>query len=144
MTNRGEVRARDDKTNPGSRQVRTSEGGQGPDQFARLPLCQANLIQALQIQPKLGRGPREMCQAQRGVAGDGAASVEGFGDAACVVPGGLRVWMDGFPPLKRWAFLFRARGTVESRSLAALVMTIQQQVLRLRRQKTPPPLRMTK
>jgi len=57
------------------------EGGQGLDRFARLLLRQANFIEALQIQPKLRRGPKEMCQAQGGVAGDRAASMEDFGNA---------------------------------------------------------------
>ena len=52
------------------------EGGQGLDRFARLPLRQANFIEALQIQPELRRGAEEMSQAQGRVAGDGAASVE--------------------------------------------------------------------
>ena len=46
-----------------------------------------------------------MSQAQGGVAGDGAVSIENFGDAGCVVPGGLPFQMKAFPPLKRWAFL---------------------------------------
>jgi len=52
------------------------ERGQGLDRFARLPLRQANLIPALQIQPELRRSAEEMSQPQGGVARDGAASVE--------------------------------------------------------------------
>src|SRR5271157_6465026 len=65
----------------GSCKLRTSEGWQGLDRLARLALRQANFIEALQIQPELQRGPEEMCQAQGGVAGDGAVSVEDFGNA---------------------------------------------------------------
>jgi hypothetical protein len=46
-----------------------------------------------------------MCQAQGGVAGDGAASIEDFGDAACVVPGGLRIHIDAFPTVETVGFL---------------------------------------
>jgi len=46
---------------------------QGLNRLARLPLRQANFIQALQIQPELRRGAEEVSQAQGGVAGDGAA-----------------------------------------------------------------------
>ena len=82
-----------------------SEGGQGLHRLARLLLRDANLIEALQVQPELRRGAAEMRQAQGGVAGDGATSVEDLGNAAYVVPGGLPFQMNAFPPLKRWAFL---------------------------------------
>jgi len=39
-------------------------------------LGQANFIQALQIQPELRRGAEEVRQAQGGIAGGGAASIE--------------------------------------------------------------------
>ena len=65
----------------GSRETCALEGGQGLDRLARLPLRQANLIQALQIHTGLCTGPEEMSQARRAIAGNRQLSVEDFGDA---------------------------------------------------------------
>jgi hypothetical protein len=56
------------------------ESGQGFDGFACYLLSSANLIKALQIQPKLGRRAEEMRQAQSGVAGDGPLSLQNLCD----------------------------------------------------------------
>ncbi len=40
-----------------------AEGWQGLDRFPRLPLRQANFIEALQVQPELRRGTEEMSRA---------------------------------------------------------------------------------
>ena len=57
------------------------EGWQGLDRLAGLPLGEADLIKALQIQPKFRRRAKEMGQTQGRVAGDGAPPIQDFGDA---------------------------------------------------------------
>jgi hypothetical protein len=57
------------------------EGWQRLDGFAGLPLGEADLIKALQIQPEFRGRAEEMGQAQGRVAGDGAPSIQDFGDA---------------------------------------------------------------
>src|SRR5271157_5509428 len=58
-----------------------------------------------------------------GSRGSGVGSIEGcspggnVSGCGCVVPGGLGELLDAFPALKRWAFLWRARGAGPFRSL---------------------------
>ena len=57
------------------------EGWQRLDRLAGLPLGEADLIKALQIQPEFRSRAKEMGQAQGRIAGDGAPSIQDFGDA---------------------------------------------------------------
>src|SRR5208337_4540835 len=57
------------------------EGGQGLDGLSGLLLSDAQIVEALQIDPEFGAGAEEMRQAQCGVGRDIAASVQNLGDA---------------------------------------------------------------
>jgi len=57
------------------------EGGQCLDGLAGLLFCNADIVEALQVQPELCRRAEEMGETQGRVASDGAPSVEDFGDA---------------------------------------------------------------
>jgi len=57
------------------------EGGEGLDGFSGLLLGEAQIVEALQIDPELGAGAEEMRQAQRRVGRDVTASVQNLGDA---------------------------------------------------------------
>jgi len=52
------------------------QGRQFLDGLSSLGLGRAQFIQALKVEPEFGARSEEMCQAQRGVAGDGALTVE--------------------------------------------------------------------
>src|ERR1017187_6619474 len=56
------------------------EGWQRLDRFAGLPLGEADLIKALQIQPEFRSRAKKMGQAQGRVAGDGAPPIQDFSD----------------------------------------------------------------
>lgn len=57
------------------------EGGKGLDGFSGFLLGDAQIVEALQIDPEFGAGAEEMRQAQRRVGRDVAASVQNLGDA---------------------------------------------------------------
>jgi hypothetical protein len=57
------------------------EGWQRLDGLAGLPLGEADLIKALQVQPEFRSRAKEMGQAQGRVAGDGAPPIQDFGNA---------------------------------------------------------------
>jgi hypothetical protein len=57
------------------------EGGKGLDGFSGFLLGDAQIVEALQIDPEFGTGAEEMCQAQCRVGCDVAASVQNLGDA---------------------------------------------------------------
>ena len=56
-------------------------GGKGLDGFSRLLPGDAQIVEALQIDPEFGAGAEDVRQAQRCVGGDVAASVQNLGDA---------------------------------------------------------------
>src|SRR5204863_9142038 len=60
--------------------VAAFQRGESLDGFARLLLCEAKFVKALQIEPELGTGAEEMAQAQRRVSRNGALSVQNTGD----------------------------------------------------------------
>jgi len=57
------------------------EGWQRVDGLAGLPFGEADLIKALQIQPEFRGRAKEMGKPQGRVAGDGAPSIQDFGNA---------------------------------------------------------------
>ena len=57
------------------------EGGKGFDGFSGFLLGDAQIVEALQIDPEFGASAEEMRQAQRRVGRDVAASVQNLGDA---------------------------------------------------------------
>ena len=57
------------------------QSGQGFDGFPGFLLRKAQVIQILQIEPKLRTGAEEMSEAQSGVARDGACAMQDLRDA---------------------------------------------------------------
>ena len=57
------------------------EGGKSLDNCSGFLLGDAQIVEALQIDPEFGTGAEEMRQAQRRVGGDVPASVQNLGDA---------------------------------------------------------------
>jgi len=54
--------------------------------------------------PMMTAPPNCICAEAGEISGDGAGA---DGDAPCVAPTGLMRYFDAFPPLPRWATLFR-------------------------------------
>ena len=52
---------------------------QAADRFSSLLLREAQLVQALQVEPKLGRRPEEMSKSQGRIARNSTSSVQDFG-----------------------------------------------------------------
>src|SRR5713226_6014824 len=57
------------------------ERGQSLDSLSRSLLGQAQLVEALQVEPEFGAGAEEVAEAQGGIASNGALAIQDPGDA---------------------------------------------------------------
>ena len=53
---------------------------QSVDRLSHLLLRNAQVVQALQVEPKLGRRPEEMCESKSCITGDGPPPAQDFRD----------------------------------------------------------------